>query len=176
MKKTSKFILVILTLCFLQKNVIGQNNKQLPAMKPLWSVEQVKEMAKKYNLHDSISATKNNLLLFMTKEQIENYFKDEFKNRHLIKESKEYRSKTKDVRNYKDFLNLLAQYPTMKAKAELSHGGKDGFEKYNRDALNIKWQIYRSNDGGLTFINPASKCATDLSKLQRLDNLLIEKN
>lgn len=57
------FILGFLTLT---SKVQSQNPNEKPLVN-LWTIEQVKEMAKKYNLQDSISMTRNNFLLFISK-------------------------------------------------------------------------------------------------------------
>ena len=165
MNKISK-ISIIVVLTFSITHLYSQ------VMKKLWTVEQVKSIAKKYGMEDYVSDTKNTALLYDKKEDIEKYFQEESKVKQRIKEFKEYSEKTKYVRTYDDYLKLLEQYPTLKAQLEKSQGGSEEYAKYNAEAKKEKWRIYRNASGGLSFQNAALPIEPqELQWGKRVDNL-----
>jgi predicted RND superfamily exporter protein len=144
--------------------------------KKLWTVEQVKLIAKKYGMEEHISDKRNTALLYYKKEDIENYFQKQSEVLQRNKEFKEYLEKTKTVRNYDDYLKLVGQYPMLKAQLEKSQGGKIEYEKYNAAAKKEKWRIYRNTAGGLSFKNAALPVeGEELKWGKRVDDLTWEK-
>jgi hypothetical protein len=140
--------------------------------KKLWTLKEVKEIAKKYGMEDYVSETKNTALLYDKKEDIERYFQLESQTLKATKEFKECSEKTMYVRTYDDYLKLIEQYPTVKAQVEKTHGGKESFVKYNELAKKEKWRIYRNASGGLSFQNAALPIEPqELQWGKRVDNL-----
>ncbi len=165
MKKVSLCIILFFT----SLNFINSQNK---VSKKIWTVQQVKEMAKPYNLQDSVSETKNNLLLYMTKSEIVSYFNREVKYREFYKAYTYYREKSKSVRTYSDYFNLLDQVPLIKEDVIKSHGGEDNYAKFKQDALKYQWRIYKDTNQDLRFIRADTKVTPNELKIgTRVDNL-----
>lgn len=144
----------------------------LPKLKQLWTLEEVKEMAKKYNLQDSVGPKKNNFLLYTKRRSIEKYFQQVTKDIQMREEFKAYLAKTKNVRTYEEFENLLNSFPNVKAVLVESQGGEDNYKKYMKESRNYTWRIYRNKDGGLAFFR-ADEAITEgeFQCGQRIDNL-----
>lgn len=146
------------------------SQSQIP--KKLWTLEQIKEIAKKYGMEDYVSSTKNTALFYDNKEDIEKYFQEESITLRANKEFEECAEKTKYVRTYDDYLKLIEKYPTIKAQVEKVHGGKEAFAQYSALAKKEKWRIYRNKIGGLSFQNAALPIEkNELSWGVRVDNL-----
>jgi uncharacterized membrane protein len=178
MKKLIIYSVVAISI-FLNTDLNAQNanTKPIPSMKQLWTLEQVKAMAKKYNYQDSISEKKNNLLLYMTKEQIEEHLSSEFNIKEYRKEMNTYLANTKNVKNYDDFLKLINSLPRVKKQLVKLEGGEASFEKKINDAKQYKWRIYRNPEGALSFFRADTKIITsELKNGKRIDNLPQSKN
>jgi hypothetical protein len=169
MNKLSQ-ILIPLIVMFFTSLMYSQNQKKL------WTLEQIKEIAKRYGMEEYVSKTRNTALLYEKKEDVEEYFKEESE---LFKREKIFQAfseRTKYIRTYDDYLNLLKQYPIVEAEVEKTHGGKEAFSKYNEIAKKEKWRIYRNKSGGLAFRNAAFPIeAGELNFGKRVDNLYWEK-
>ncbi len=142
----------------------------------LWTVEEVKKMAEKYNLQDSVSATKNTMLLSSTKEQIDQYFQKLYKFRNETNEYNSFKEKTKFVRTYDDYFKLVESMPLIKADMIQGIGGVEKYTIYKKDAAKHKWRIYRSIKGELNFVKAEINISEREKKLgQRIDNLPPQK-
>jgi hypothetical protein len=140
--------------------------------KQLWTLEQVKEMAKKYNLQDSITTTKRFFLVYVNKQFIDKYLQDEAKAIRAKAELRIYLEKTKSVRTYEDYTNLVNSLPTIREGIVSMHGGEFKHQIYVRDALKFKWRIYRKDQGALSFERADLPFSEDeLSWGVRLDTL-----
>ncbi len=150
--------------------VTAKGQKRYP--EDLWTVEQVKQMAAKYNLQDSISATKNTLLLTMKKEEIEQYFQkvDKFRQETIVYKS--FQAKTKLVRSYEDYFKLVESMPLIKDDVVQNLGGTEKYERYKKEVSKDKWRIYRDQAGNLRFFKASTVIKpAELKMGQRLDNL-----
>ena len=146
-----------------------------PKLKQLWTLSEVKEMAKKYNLQDSISLKKNSLLLYTKRSSIEKHFQQEAKMIQIHNEFRAYLAQTINVRNFEDYEILLDSFPNVKEAIVKSHGGQQAFNKYMQEACIFTWRIYRNKDGGLGFYRAdlaLDEEETEYAKnCQRIDNL-----
>ena len=139
---------------------------------PKWTIEQVREMAKKYNLQDSISSTNRYFLIYTDKKNIEKYLQEESTAIRETREMKTYLEKTKFVRTFDDDIRLLDAYPSVRAIIVKMRGGEFAHKKYIASAQKYKWRIYRNNQGGLAFERadlPVTESETKFG--QRIDNL-----
>ena len=176
MKNSNKYLNIIM-LIFLPILSYSQDSpkQKEPKLKQLWTLAQVKEMAKKYNLQDSVVLKKYNFLLYTKKRSVEKYFQKEAKEIQIREEFKTYLSKTKNVRTYKDYENLLNSFPNVKQAIAQSQGGEVAFDKYLKESSKYTWRIYRNKDGGLGFYyaNEAidEEEANYAKRCQRIDNL-----
>ena len=144
----------------------------LPTLKQLWTLEEVKEMAKKYNFQDSIGSGKNTLLLYIDKRGIEKYFQQQAKAIQIHNEFKAYLSKTINVRNFEDLEILLNSFPNVKDAVVKSHGSENNYNKYMSEVYCYCWRIYRNKDGGLAFFRADEEITEhELNCGQRIDNL-----
>ena len=171
MKKNIKFYAIFIFL-FAFSLVLVSQNTPIKEPKQLWTIEEVKDMAKKYNFQDSISSTKRNFLVYLDKKGIEKHFMDEVKVRQHRNEMKTYLEKTKYVRTFDDDNNLLNSYPTVRAQTVKGRGGEIKHLEYIKAARKYQWRIYRNSIGGLAFYRadqPVMKSESDWG--QRIDNL-----
>jgi hypothetical protein len=156
---------------------IGFAQKQNPntsskSYKPQWTIEQVKEMARKYGIEDSISPTKRHFLVYFDKSSIEKYLQKESKAVQAKKEYKAYLSATSKVRTFEDDIKLLEQYPSVKADVVKMHGGDIGYKQYVTKSSKYKWRIHRNSQGGLYFERADLPTTNEEKQFgQRIDNL-----
>lgn len=163
-----KKIIIGLTLFFVAQIAISQNG--LPPRK--WTVAQVKEMAKKYNMQDEVSEKNNVILLSLEKEQVESWLKRQYNVKVQRDKFDAYGKETKTVRTYQDYLNLLEKHPYVRAAIVKNRGGEEVFKKDTKEALKLNWRIYRNANGGLAFERDDRPISSqELSWGQRLDNL-----
>jgi hypothetical protein len=120
--------------------------------KRIWTLAQVQEMAKPYNMEGEISETKNNALMYFTKEQLIEYFKEESKTRKDIAEFELFVKKTKYVKTVEDYYRLINSIPSVREdfvkkifKSEAKY--VSNYEK----AMKLKWRIYRNDKGEMSF-------------------------
>ena len=140
--------------------------------KQLWTLQQVKEMAKKYNLQDSITPSNRFFLIYVDKKSIDTYLKEESEAVKAKVELMTYLDKTKYVRTYEDYVNLVNALPTIREGIVAMHGGEFKHQIYIRDARKYKWRIYRKAQGALSFERadlPVSE--NELKWGKRIDNL-----
>lgn len=147
-------------------------NSQKKYQDDIWTVAQVKKMAEKYNLQDEVSETENTMLLIMSREQIEQYFKKVYQIKKETNDYKTFLEKTKLVRSYRDYFTLVNSLPYVKKEMVESAGGIDKFEAYQKKVEKQNWRIYRHRTGNLTFVEANTPVkATESQVGQRLDNL-----
>jgi hypothetical protein len=152
------------------------NAQKLPVQRvQLWTVDQVKEMAKKYKLQDSVTASNRFFLVYENKQTIDNYLKEESEAIKAIIDLHKYLSKTKYVKTYEDYVKLVNSFPTIRASVVKAHGGEVKHQKYIAAALKFKWRIYRKEQGALSFERadlPVSEA--ELTWGKRIDTLVKE--
>jgi hypothetical protein len=145
----------------------------LPGMVKLHTMEEVRQIAKEYNMEDLATEENNGSLMYFTKEQLHAYFAKAKKDRAGNQEFLSYQQRTRYVRSYQDYLNLLDSLPNMKASMIEADGGEEQFRLESAEMLKTQWHIFRSEeDGSLAWIHPT----TDPSKIspvngKRIDNL-----
>ena len=174
MKKANKyFCIIIITLLPIFSYSQNSPNQQLPSkLEQLWTINQVKDMSKKYNLQDSVVLKRYSFLLYTSKENMEKYFHREAKAIQLNAEFSAYLSKTKYVRNHDDYEKLLNFFPNVKTDIVKSYGGEQGFNEYVKEARKYKWRIYRNPKGGLGFWRSDTNITQEELKFgKRVDNL-----
>lgn len=116
-----------------------------------WTLDEVKNMVKKYNLQDSVTTTKNNGLMYKDKAEIEQWAQSWVKSNEERAEISAYFKDTEKVRSRADYFKLLDSYPTIKQKIVKSYGGEIGFQNYKETSLKAQWRIYRNEKGELAF-------------------------
>jgi hypothetical protein len=120
--------------------------------KKLWTLSQVKEMAKSYNFQGEISETKNNGLLYLTKEQLIEYFNEESKTRKNIAEFEIFIQKTKYVTTVEDYYRLINSIPSVREDfVKKIFKSEQKFISNYEKAMKLKWRIYRNNKGEMSF-------------------------
>ena len=138
----------------------------------LWTVKEVQEVGKKYEFQDEISTTKNNMLLFMPQRDIEKYFAKERETMLTKKEFALFRDKTKYVRTYEDYSNLVETYPRVRKLLVKSFGNEEGYQKEKNAHIKTKYRIYREDNGALKFVKAENEVSDSEHKMgQRIDNL-----
>lgn len=167
MKKTTYIIIGLLF------SVITSVYSQFRDSDKKSTMQEVRQIADKYNLQDfEISETKNNLLLFMSKEQINNYFKKVVQYRELVNAYASFKEKNQQVRTYSDYFALLDQIPIVKKDVVYVSGGEEKYAKFQQDVLKSNWRIYRSLNGDLYFFKADTKIVPNETKVgKRIDNL-----
>ncbi len=96
-------------------DVFTKANENYSKNNQLWTDDEVYEMAKEYNIQDSLFSSsgilKNNFSIsrYMPKSDINKYFYD----LRRFYESMNYRSEIQSVSTIDEWLNLLAKYPTV---------------------------------------------------------------
>ncbi len=141
-----------------------------------WTLNEVKSMVKKYNLQDSVTATKNNGLMYKEKAEIERWGQSWAKSIDERAKITTYFKDTETVRNRADYFKLLDSYPSIKQVLIKSHGGEIGFQKYKEVSLKTLWRVYRNDRGELAF-RPASNPISEEEKYlgKRVDTLPPQK-
>ena len=138
----------------------------------LWTIEEVQQIAQTYKFPITISNTQNNLLLYMSKPEIDAYFKRQVKNLEIGKENAVMMQKTELVKNMSDYINLIESLPLVKEQMVKAYGG---IEKYNEHVLKsckYDWRIYRDKKGALYFYRSENEISeSELAKGQRIDDL-----
>lgn len=173
MNKSIDSIAILFVFSLLPLSVNSQNPTR---PEPKWTIEQVREMAKKYNLQDSISYTNRYFLIYVDKIKVEKYLQEESTAIRETKEMKEYLEKTKFVRTLDDDIRLLNSYPSVKAAIVKMRGGEAGHRRYVQQARKYQWRIYRNNQGGLAFERADLPITESEKKFgQRIDNLPPQK-
>lgn len=165
MKKTS---LILIATCLISVSLYGQ----IKYSDDVWTLEEVKSMVSKYNLQDSVTATKNNGLMYKKREDIEDWCQHWVKaiNESAIRTA--FFKNTEKVRTRADFYNLIDSFPSLRQHYVKTHGGEANFQEYKENSMKTEWRIYRNEKGGLSFqpnSYPISKEEECLG--QRIDNL-----
>ena len=103
MKKTS---LILIATCLISVSLYGQ----IKYSDDVWTLEEVKSMVSKYNLQDSVTATKNNGLMYKKREDIEDWCQHWVKaiNESAIRTA--FFKNTEKVRTRADFYNLIDSF------------------------------------------------------------------
>lgn len=169
-----KNIFIIFCLQFILAACFSQNTaKNRYILKQKWTLEEVKNMVKKYNLQDSVTMTNNNALMCFDKSEIEFWCQNRLAG---IKERtirERYFRDTEKVKSYADYFRLLDNHPSIKQIIIQGNGGEDGFQKYKARVLKSDWRIYRNEKGELAF-RPAKYPISEEEKHlgKRVDTLL----
>lgn len=158
----------ILAVCFSQNTT-----KTRHVLTQKWTLEEVKNMVKKYNLQDSVTTTNNNALMFFDKNEIEFWCQNRLTGIRERTIRERYFKDTEKVKSRVDYFKLLDNHPSIKQIIVEGHGGEDGFQKYKARVLKSDWRIYRNEKGELAFRPakyPISEEEQHLGK--RVDTLL----
>lgn len=141
-----------------------------------WSLEEVKNMVKKYNLQDSVTATKNNGLMYADKIEIEKWAKSWVRAIEQQKERESFFNETQKVRTRADYYKVLETHPLIKQQLVNMQGGEVNYEKHKAETLKTNWRVYRNKKGELAFL-PANRPirAEEKQNGQRIDNLPPQK-
>jgi hypothetical protein len=172
-----KKVFNVLCTCFFLFIFLSLAEAQKVAGKPkqMYTLVEVKEMAKKYNLQDSITSTKRFFLLYFDKNGIEKYLQEESKAIRAKVELLTYLEKTKYVRTFDDDVNLINSLPIIREGIVKSRGGEFQHQLYIRDARKFKWRIYRNEKGALSFERADEPILEhELKWGKRIDNLAKE--
>ncbi|MDZ7876047.1 MAG: hypothetical protein U5L45_00170 [Saprospiraceae bacterium] len=170
MKNSIRFLTTVLLLvcCF----VTNAQNKTAPTAKKLWTIEQVQEMAKKYNLQDSVLLPRKAFLVYLSKKNIDAHLQRMSASVKADKDWSEYFAKTKDVRTFDEDAKLVEVYPAVRAAIVKMRGGEQAHQKYKMSASKYKWRIYRDNNGALAMFRADQPVeAREFQYGVRVDNL-----
>lgn len=171
MKKLILLIVILSITVFLKQYSFCQTPNSGITTKPLWDIQDIKSIAKKYDLQDSVS-DRYKFLIYVNKNDIEGYFDDMAK---VVKQRKTYNnyySETSKIRDYKDYILLLEKYPEVKKDIIKSHGSEIQYNRYIKSALKYNWRIYRNQNGGLSFYRADTDIdKSELNRGRRIDNL-----
>lgn len=155
MKKLFKKIAFCLLLCPFyiaceQPNDIKKDSIQL--VKKL-TEKQVLEIAENYGL-TNFDLNKNELLLYMTVEEVEKHFKEEAFALKSIDEQKLYYERVKNIKSFDDYLKVIKSLPTVQ---QLEINSKGGIEKYNQwvSEMKIKKLHIYINEKGVVYFCPS---------------------
>ena len=170
MKKTILF--VVLSTLFLT-SIFCQPITSQQKLVQKTSKEQIKSIAKQYNLQDSVVMEKNSFLTYLTKEEVQKWCQEQKAMIEYRKARVGFSKDSKQVRNRSDYFRLLDTYPMIKQKVVAAHGGEVAFQKFKQASLKRPWRIYRSSKGELSFVNGDSPISDEelAKKQQRVDNL-----
>ena len=172
-----KYVISILMLlsAFTINPATGQKSIQINGQTfyQVSTISELKLMGKKYGLEDYVSENNNQHLQYETKQDAENYFKQEYETREAIKETEQYLSKTRYVKTPEDWIKLVESMPKTKKELIQLAGSEEKYEAYKQELLCNEQRIYRMPGGCLIFMRYAIK--EDKSILPkdviRIDNL-----
>jgi hypothetical protein len=139
--------------------------------KPQMTIEELTTIAKKYGLENMVSQNKG--LVYSDKKEVEQYFQNESKAQKSSAEFSLMMTKTKNVRTYKDYFNLLDASPLVKEQFLAAHSwNEEAYQKYVSSFAKYKWRIYRDEFGGISFYRADTKIAKEEPKQSlRIDRL-----
>ena len=157
----------------LSLNIISQTDSNSKKFVKYSTAAEMNILAKKYNMPYVITDSTNNGVLFMFKSQAEAFFKEQSEALNRRKEYKEFLEKTKNVRNYDDYFNLVYSIPTTKAYMIEIFKTEEALKTHWNKVRTQEWRIYRHKSGELRFIPSEEKeTANDLKYFgQRIDDL-----
>ncbi|MBL7818411.1 MAG: hypothetical protein JNL70_25595 [Saprospiraceae bacterium] len=170
MKKT-----IIVLLCLLMQ-LSSKSQDVFATAKKLWTIEEVKAVAQKYNFEDSVVLPRFKYLQYMDKVNMEYYIKENAKVAQSMREMLEYVKQTKYVRTFDDHEKLVNRYPSVREAMVKMRGGEEAHDCYVESANKYGWRIYRDSGGALTFLRADEPIdAEEYQYGQRVDNLPPEK-
>jgi hypothetical protein len=171
MKKLFKLsIFTILILCY--KSEIKCQTGKDSALVAVRTVEEAKQMAKKFNLEDSVSFKKNNILLFLPKEKAEKYLLSMSEGIKRNNEFNIFLNKTQYVKSYSDYFKLINSMPNVRKGWVDGFGSEKKYNDYIKETLKNNWRIYRTAKGELKFFRSDTKISqVELNLGKRLDTL-----
>ncbi|MBL7818409.1 MAG: hypothetical protein JNL70_25585 [Saprospiraceae bacterium] len=139
---------------------------------PKWTLEEVKTMVAKYHLEDSITATKNNGLMYADSATIEQWAQNWVKAIGQREERASFFRQTQTVRTREDYYKVLEAHSSVWQATINSHGGRESYEKDKTESLKTDWRIYRNEKGELAFVPKSEPVSKREEKLgQRIDML-----
>ncbi len=172
MKKVFKNITMICLLTFSFCSKIKSQSIKDSVWIAVRTVEEAKQMAKKYDLEDSVSFTNNNILLFLTKEKAEKYLHNLSKAIKKRNEFDTFLNKTQYVKSYSDYFNLINSLPSVKKGWVDGFGSEKKYNDYVKETLKSNWRIYRTAKGELKFFKADTKITqSELKSGVRIDTL-----
>jgi hypothetical protein len=148
MKNSIRFFATLIMLAFC---LIASAQNATVKAKKLWSLAEVKAMAKKYHLEDSVTLPKNEFLVYLSKKSLDNHFKREAEVAKKNFDWSEYLSKTKYIHTFEEDAKLMESYPAVRKAIVEMRGGEQAHQAYVAAAKKYQWRIYRDNTGGLAF-------------------------
>jgi hypothetical protein len=165
-------IFLISSIYFIGFSVIAKAQNTAVTPKKMWTISEIKEMAKKYNLQDSVVLPRNAFLVYLNRKTLDFYLKRQSAQARENQEWFEYSAKNQYVRTFDEDAKLVELYPTIRASIVKSRGGEKAHQEYIAAARQYQWRIYRNSDGGLAFFRadqPIEEREFQYGK--RIDNL-----
>lgn len=144
-------LLIVIFFFFSCQNAKEQKD---PEPIPTHSFAQVKAVAAKYGLPDSISLETHGLLMYFAQEHLDAYFQRERAARELKAETAIFHERTKGVRSFDDYVALINAFPHTQKSFVNAHGGEKGFEAWKAGHKGVRWHVYRNEHGGVMFVSP----------------------
>ncbi len=164
-----KFFLFLFVILF-SFNLKAQDTTK--PLKPLWTIDQVKQIAKKYGFEDSVTSPRFRFLLYLDKVKLEKHLKTNGENLKKNKEWSDYLTRTKFVRTFEDHAKLVDAYPTVRAALVKAYEGEDKYKLYLLSAQKYKWRIYCTPKGSLTFFRADEPISSkEAGRGMRIDTL-----
>jgi hypothetical protein len=161
-------ILIPILLCLAMLSCREADKEKHPALELKFTFDEVRAIAAKYGMQDSITPEKHGLLKYFTAEDIEKFCIHVSKVNNRRKARGLFKEKTKDIRSFDDYVALIEQFPLLKEQEVEMQGGEAGYNKWVEASRSQKWHIYRDDKGVLYWI-PAQWDKGDLPG-ERLDN------
>lgn len=167
MKRSVNILILIFAFVF------SANSQNMPKdAKKLWTIAEVKVVAKKYNFEDSVTLPRFTVLQYLDKKNMEYYIKINSESAQKNKQWTEYLKKTQFVRTFDDYAKLVESYPLVRQAIVKTRGGEQAHQDYIASAKRYRWRIYRNTDGGIGIYRADSPIgSTELQWGQRIDNL-----
>ena len=130
--------------------------------------EEVQDAARQYGLESVILEKNNNGLRCLPDSALHAFLQNEKAAREGKAEVDVFLQKTKDVHSFDDYLLLLNSSPHMKDSEIKNRGGEAAFQRWVEERRKIKWHIYHTDDGALTWAPSGDDHGTEQG--ERLDH------
>ncbi len=171
MKKIFKLLTVLILFLSINSEVKSQTVKD-SVWKAKWTLQEVKHIAEKYNLQDSVTMTRHNILLFLSKDEVEKYLQKMSGFYKKRKEQEIFLERTKYVRSYNDYFKLINSTPSVKKGWVDGFGSETKYNDFVKETLKSNWRIYRAENGQLKFFRADAKITKEeLKSGLRIDTL-----
>jgi hypothetical protein len=157
-------ILLLASFAFIAKGQSSSNKLQ--------TVEQVKNLAKKYGLQDKLQESEFTFLKNKSENTVNDYLKTRYTFELREEAVKKFRAKTLYVRTMKDYFELIEKDPTIREIEVKIYGGEEAYKNYFHEMIKYQYRIYRDTNGALSFFKKESPFrAQESISGTRIDNL-----